>query len=437
MPIRWAKPRWAPPGVGADGLRRLKPGVICLSFDAARATIPPMPAPPAPRDSTAPQVPTRDAAAEKRRDDVVSRDASIMLGLTLPTDTVLYLLLPLHAASFGVTLAEAGLLLAANRLVRIVGYGWVARSYERHGARICCLAAVLGAAASSLGYALLPGVWFLVVARLLWGLAFAAMNIATQALATVDAANAARRSGISRAIIAAGPMVGLVAGALMAQAWDARVVFVVLAATALIALPFAWRLPGGHGQKVAGGPRFGLPSRLDMWSFIQGLGLDGLFVLGLSVLASQALPQGAALAAGGALALRYASEIALGPAGGRLGQRYGSLRMLILLSVASAAGLALIGFGALWVGALAVVSLRGLLQPLPAPVAAASVPSSERVAALARLATWRDLGAGLGPLIAGALLPVLPAWLLYGVAAAGLAVASFALWRPPPPPREG
>ena len=55
--------------------------------------------------------------------DRASRDASVTLGLTLPGDTVLYLLLPLHAAVFGVTLPEAGLLLAANRLVRIAGYG--------------------------------------------------------------------------------------------------------------------------------------------------------------------------------------------------------------------------------------------------------------------------------------------------------------------------
>jgi hypothetical protein len=37
-------------------------------------------------------------------------------------DPVLYLLLPLHAAAFGITLPEAGLLLAANRIVRIFGY---------------------------------------------------------------------------------------------------------------------------------------------------------------------------------------------------------------------------------------------------------------------------------------------------------------------------
>jgi len=86
-----------------------------------------------------------------------------------------------------------------------------------------------------------------------------------------------------------------------------------------------------------------------------------------------------------------------------------------------------VGAGWLWLGAFGVVALRGLLQPLPAPVAAAMYPGPERVAALARLATWRDLGAGLGPLAAGMLLPILPHALLYGATALALAVAALAL----------
>jgi MFS family permease len=141
----------------------------------------------------------------------------VTLGLTLPGDTVLYLLLPLHAAVFGVTLPEAGLLLAANRLVRIAGYGWVARGYHRFGPRAACVAATFGAAAATLGYALTTGLIPLLVARLLWGLSFAVLNIATQALVTADAAVAGRRSGRSRAIISTGPMLGLLGGAMLAE----------------------------------------------------------------------------------------------------------------------------------------------------------------------------------------------------------------------------
>ena len=98
------------------------------------------------------EVDTRSASGSTARADRASRNASLTLGITLPTDTVLYLLLPLYPEAFGVSLAEAGVLLAANRLVRIAGYGWVASLYERRGPRASCMAAVIGAIASSVGY---------------------------------------------------------------------------------------------------------------------------------------------------------------------------------------------------------------------------------------------------------------------------------------------
>jgi len=359
--------------------------------------------------------------------DRASRDASLVLGLALSADTLLYLLLPLHHAAFGVTLGEAGLLLAANRLVRIAGYGWVARFYDRRGPRLACLLAAFGSALAAFGYALLSGLWALLLARLLWGMCFAALNIATQAMTTAEPAGAARRSGRSRAVIATGSMLGLLGGALLSQVAGLRPAFLVLGAAALLAVLVALRLPSGTEAatgRAPGGPRFALPSRLDVWSFVQGLTFDGLFVLGLSVLAAAAVPGQAALAAGAALALRYAAEILLGPAGGALAERHGARRVLVLLSLIGAGGLALVGAGLLWAGAVLVVLVRGLIQSLPAPVAAAANPGAGRVPALARLATWRDLGAGAGPLLAVLLLPVLPASLLYGAAAALVAISA-------------
>ena len=366
---------------------------------------------------------------DPRAADRNSRNAALTLAFAQPGDTLLYLLLPLHHETFGVSLAEAGLLLAANRLVRIAGYGWIARLYGEHGARASCLLAALAALLATIGYTIGSGLWVLLVARLLWGLAFAAMNVATQALATAEPTGAARRSGTMRSIIAAGPVSGLVAGAIVAQFAGPRAAFLLLALAALLAFPFAARLPrGGEGRpERLPRPRFGVPSRLDTWSFVQGMTLDGLFVLGISVLAAAALPGYAALAAGAALALRYIAEILLAPLGGGLAERYGARRVLTVLSVATALGLGMIGAGALWVGAVLVVVLRGLIQPIAAPVVALENPGRNRVPALARLATWRDLGAGAGPLLAGALLPLVAQEVLYGVAAALLAASAVAI----------
>jgi hypothetical protein len=221
------------------------------------------------------------------------------------------------------------------------------------------------------------------IVRLIWGLSFAAMNIATQALATAEPAGASRRSGRMRAVIASGSVGGLLGGAVVSQVAGPRVSFLMLAFAALVAIKFAVQLPdkgeGAVGQLSR--PRFGLPSRLDTWSFIQGMTLDGLFVIGMSVLAAAAVPEYAALAAGAALALRYVAEILLGPAGGALAERYGARLVLMLLSAASAAGLAVIGAGLLWSGAVLVVMLRGLIQPLPAPVGRSRAVSARSGAA--------------------------------------------------------
>ena len=358
-----------------------------------------------------------------------SRNASVTLAFAQPGDTLLYLLLPVHHAEFGVSLAEAGLLLAANRLVRIAGYGWVARLYADRGPHTACVLAALGSLLSTLGYAALSGVWALLLARLLWGLSFAAMNIATQSLATAEPTGAARRNGRMRAIIAAGPVSGLIVGAVVSQLTGPREAFLLLSVAASIAFVFAAQLPrGGEGRpERLQRPRFGVPSRLDTWSFIQGMTLDGLFVIGISILAAAAIPEYATLAAGGALALRYFAEIALGPSGGAIAQRYGPRRVLTLLSISTAAGLAVIGAGALWSGAILVVVLRGLIQPIPSPLVAIESPGRDRVPALARLATWRDLGAGAGPLLAGALLPIISQEVLYGAAALLLAASAAAV----------
>jgi MFS family permease len=359
--------------------------------------------------------------------DGASRQASLTLALTQPGDTVLYLLLPLYADTFAVSLPEAGLLLAANRLVRIAGYGWVGRGYERFGPRAACVLAALGAAAATFDYALFSGVLPLLLGRLLWGLSFAAMNVSTQALATAEARNAARRSGRSRSIIAAGPMLGLIIGAILADVIGPRAVFMVLGAIALLGLPVALRLPRGRGQPmITKSRRLSVPAPLDVWSFMQGLTLDGIFVVGLSVLAQRASPDSATLAAGLALALRYLAEIVLGPPSGAIAERCGAARSLIGLSFASVIAYAAIAAGALWAGVVGVVLLRGMLAPLAAPVAAAANPGAQRVAAIARMASWRDIGAALGPLIAGLVLPITPGGLYIGAALA-LAAATAAL----------
>ncbi|BEP61750.1 hypothetical protein GmRootV213_23040 [Variovorax sp. V213] len=362
--------------------------------------------------------------------DLNSRHAAIALGLSLPADVVLYLLLPMYADQFGVTLAEAGMLLAANRLVRIAGYGWVARFYARHGDRLSCTIAVVAAAFCGLGYATLSGFWALLPLRLVWGLCFAALNLSTQSLATAELVGAARRNGRSRAFIATGPVLALPLGALLAHWAGPRAIFGILAVFSLLAVLAARRLPSlphGGGHKPV--RRFKRPNTLDAWSFMEGLTLDGLFIVGLSYLGKDLMPGGAVIVAGALMALRYLAEILLSPVGGHMAERFGAERLLVSLSLATAIALVGFGLGWLWSCAALIVVLRALQLPLLPPIVARRTPGPGRVQALAARSVWRDIGAGTGPLLAGLLLPVVaPPW-LYGTCAVLLAVAALACVR--------
>lgn len=357
-----------------------------------------------------------------------ARLAALTLAFCLPSDVLLYLLLPMHPEAFGITLAQAGVLLAANRLVRIVGYSQVLRFYGRHGDRLTLMLAAGAALFCALGNAVLSGFYALLALRLVWGLCFAALNLSTQVLATAEPTGAARRSGRSRAVIALGPMLALPCGALLSQAFGPRMIFWVLAASCAAGFVIARGLPSlGHALH-SGGRRFRLPDSVAVWSFVEGVALDGLFIFGLSLQAQKLLGGDALLVAGILMALRYVSEVLLSPLGGRASQAFGASQMLLLFSVLSA--LALAAFGSYWVvvGAGCVLVLRALQLPLVTTLVAERNPGPARVAALASNAVWRDVGAGLGPLLAGVLLPVASAPWVFAMAGLAIALSAVGAW---------
>lgn len=400
-------------------------GAAPLDRCPARADAPPQAGDDVSHDQPAAETAPPSAAEADRS----SLYAALTLALTLPGDTLLYLLLPIYAATFGVSLPEAGLLLAANRLVRIAGYGWVSRFYAAHGARAACIVAACGSIIATLCYATLSGLWLLIVARLIWGLSYAAMNIANQALPTSIIEGAASRNARARAIIALGPTVGLVGGAFLAYAHGPRSVFVVLFVIALAAPFVAMRIPARREVTAKAGPRFERPGPLSIWSFAVGFTMDGLLIFGLGLLAAQHYPKGAVIAAGLAMALRYAVEIGFSPVGGFLANRFGAKWVLVLTSVGAAAGLALLSTDGwmLWIAAVSAIVLRAIGQPLSAPVVAEAFPGPERVPALARQATWRDIGAGTGPLAAGFLFQYASPVVIYGGGAILLTITSLML----------
>src|SRR5262245_20806734 len=94
----------------------------------------------------------------------VVRVAAVM-SLALMGDALIYVVLPLHAADFGITFAWVGILLSANRIIRILGYGAIARLAQRLGARRTTVVAAIAGTISTAVYGLCPGEAPLLIAR--------------------------------------------------------------------------------------------------------------------------------------------------------------------------------------------------------------------------------------------------------------------------------
>ena len=52
-------------------------------------------------------------------------------------DALLYVILPVHADAFGVSMLMVGFLLAVNRIIRTFAYGFIADLAERIGLKKC------------------------------------------------------------------------------------------------------------------------------------------------------------------------------------------------------------------------------------------------------------------------------------------------------------
>ena len=133
------------------------------------------------------------------------------LGLVWFGDAAIYVVLPLYALSFGFDAVTVGVLLSVNRVVRILGYGWVAPLARAYGTNVLTAAACAAAAVSTLAYGLLSGFVLLFIARMMWGAAWGIINLTMTAYAYGDGKGAGTRIGIARAVSSVGALAALVA----------------------------------------------------------------------------------------------------------------------------------------------------------------------------------------------------------------------------------
>jgi MFS family permease len=364
-------------------------------------------------------------AAQGYRDTVV---AAACLGLVWLGDALIYVVLPLYPAAFGVETTAVAILLSVNRVIRIIGYGWVAPLSRRFGANTLTAAACAAAALSTLCYGLLTGFVMLFIARMVWGATYGVINLTNTAYAYGDGQRAGARIGLNRAVSTLGPVLALGLGGYVVVLTGPQQVFVIYGLIGLAAIPLALTLPGlrqAVGDTPAAPHGRWRPSALNVLFFMVGLGAEGVFTATLSTLLADIIPVTSALiGAGLLLAAQRLISVILSFAFGPLIDRLQARRVIIPCGIVIAAGLLAIAAGYIYLGAVVLIFARAAFAII-GPVIAAQ-QSSDRIAAIAAYATWSDCG-----LAAGAFIGIVGMeWAGYGPTYALLGAATIAsiLW---------
>ena len=407
------------------------------------------------------------------------------LALSLTGDSTLYAVLPNQLAVVGISLGAVGLMLGANRLVRIPGNLVAGALYDRQGRRRLFLAGLALGILSTLSYSIAHGFWPLLAARLLWGLAWSLINVGgyTMVLDWSTPADRGRLTGFYQVSYLVGLSISPILGGLLTDTLGFAPAVRICAAVSAVGLAVAWiALPetsppaGARGQQrsavLAEAPAAGRPDRSVQpcprralpagqhtglrWlrAARRGLGTvdrhlllvgyvylvvffvsNGVLMSTLSFYLGQrwgteiavgSVVIGVSSLAGLTLALRAAVGILGGPVAGilsdRLGNRWPVARVAIVMGVVGFVAVALVAdVRAVPVGVALVSLSAGSLVTVLTAIVGDLSGLGRSGRTMGGLATAGDLGSALGPLLAYGAAAVWDLRWIYRFCAAALA----------------
>jgi MFS family permease len=340
--------------------------------------------------------------------------AGLGTALSLFGDTALYAILPVRFGELGLLPAQVGLLLSANRWVRLASNQPARRVLDRVGPAILLPAALVTGSLISLCYASRPVFWAFLAARLLWGVCWSFIRQASVSVSIASAARgrSGRALGLFTGIVQAGYIAGNITSGFLYDATGPSATFVWMAVLSLTAVPFgAWAARDGApaaAAAAAAAPRaLRATVELRVLGFLGACVGTGLVMSTVGYSLKQQLGDNTHL---GALAVGITSLNAL-----LLSVRYvidglGSPLLGRLIDRAGTRSVAVTAFGA---GAIALLAAAAAGTPVATIllvviffVCAASfslalqVTAAERgPAAYAGYVSAADLGAAVGPLL--------------------------------------
>ena len=163
--------------------------------------------------------------------------------LSILGDQALYALLPLYFQEIGLLPIQVGILLSANRWVRLLTNHLAERLVDRFPVKLMLVLSIALGALLSLAYAYISSFLVLFIARCLWGLCFSFIrHISVMGVASsTEPQNLGQMMGFYNGISRIGSVLGIVLGGILFDLIGFSTTLAVFCLFSLFAVPFAMR----------------------------------------------------------------------------------------------------------------------------------------------------------------------------------------------------
>jgi len=353
-------------------------------------------------------------ATEKRRRFLLT---SMIVALSLLGDALLYAVLPSRPEAFNLRVWQVGILLGANRLVRLGTNELAGRLVRRSRSNRPLYGAIIAGSLITASYALPIGFWGLLTARLAWGACWSLFRVEgyLAALAISSRRTRGRIFAAYQAITRAGQGGGVLIGGLLVDTIGIPPTFFIFGCTTLSGLLLLAKAPRPHEGKlpVTTESKRDKPM-LGLWGCALALTMTEQMVANLTgrlvvdrVGSILPLSLGVTSLTGLLLGFRSFGALVLGPLTGIIGDRFGRRRLLMVLIALQACCIGGIVFSRAWFLVLASILLQFaagngvhlLLYTLAGDLA----PHRDGAIHVSRFSTFLDLGTAVGPIVGFAL----------------------------------
>ncbi len=362
------------------------------------------------------------------------------MALSILGDSMLYAVLPAHAANLGIPVAGVGVILSVNRWIRIATNFGAAGVFRRIGSRAGFTFGSVLAVGSTLSYGLFPYLGALIPARLAWGASFSLLRLGCYAgiIQESTAADRGRLMGLFQTISRTGSLVAVLLGGILVGVIGFRATAIAFGLAGLLGLALAVRFGGRLRPDPSPlaypvpRPRFEFawtPSnRLNLAVLVAAFISPGAAVATIGLLLFRRYGDtftlgdatiGIAAVAGGFVATAFAADIIISPLFGAVSDRLGRRPVATIASALTVAGLLLLIIelppGLLALGAVLIyVAAAGMYIVLETWAADLAGGGDWRTH-MSAFATARDTGSALAPMLAFALAAVVSlAWVYAG-----------------------